>query len=869
MYLAVNLYTEDEIEGETEFEIDKEKFFGRGSLNIPKAVENSIPLNRHANLTTDPIVAIKNTITVNANESIAVNLIITISENRDQALELIEEYRNTENIKRSFEVAKAKVEAESRYLGVKGKDIDLYQKLMGYLIFPNPLKIITEKNKDLENAPITCLWKHGISGDLPILVAKIKDINDIDVIKQIISAYEYFRVKNVIIDLVIIDEERHSYETYAKEGIINIIQNKNIGYLQNIKGGIFVINNLSKTDKEIIEARANIVIDSSLGSIERQIKDLEEEYLDEIKEIGDETNPQVIVEEENERRKLNENELKYYNEYGGFSEDGKEYLIRVNKEDKTPTVWSHILANENFGTVITENMGGYTWFKNSRLNRLTAWNNNQVEDIPSEIIYLEDMETRKCWTLGQNPKPDNNDYYITYGLGYAKYTHKSNGIMQKVDVFVPKNDNVKVNLIRLENMNTKKKEIKLVYYIKPVLDEDEIKSNGYINLEFDKNSNTIYARNIANLEFKNIMYVSCSEKINSYTGSKDFFVGNGTIENPDGLHKIELDRQNSLWRDGIIAIELKVELDALQSKDISIIMGAEENFISCEDMAYKYSNIGNVKEEYNKVKKYWEDIINKIQVKTPLESINIMLNGWTIYQTIVSRLWGRSGYYQSGGAFGFRDQLQDTIAVKYFNPEMMKEQIIKHSKHQFLEGDVEHWWHEDNNKGIRTRFSDDLLWLPYTVQNYIDFTGDNSILDIETNYLDGNILENGIDEKYDTFLQSEIKGTIYEHCKKAIEKSLEFGENGLPKIGSGDWNDGFSEVGNKGLGESVWLGFFLFDILNKFIPISEGKEDYETVEKYREIVGKLKKVLNENGWDGRWYRRAFTDTGKILRKYSK
>ena len=698
MFLAVNLYAENEIIGETEFEVDKEKFYGREAIGLPKTVESSIPLGRNIGLTTEPIVAIKNTVKIKANEKVAFNLIMCVSESKEKVIELINKFTNSETIKRNIELAKVKVEAESRYLNIKGKEIDLCQKILGYLIFPNPLKRIINKNKKVISAYVSELWKYGISGDLPILLVKVKDISDIEILKQVINVYEYLRVKNINIDLVIVDEEQHSYENYTREGIINIILNKNMGYLQNIRSGIFVLNNLSKEEIQVLEFRANLVLDVSLGKIERQLTDLEEEYIETIKQIGDEKIPQIAEEPEQIRKKLEDEHLKYCNEYGGFSLDGKEYNIRINKDNKLPTVWSHVLANEKFGTVVTENMGGYTWYKNSRLNRLTAWANNPTNDIPSEIIYLEDMENKKVWSLGQNPIPDSNDYYITYGFGYANYMHKSNGLIQNASIFVPCKDSAKVHLIRLENIEPRKRKIKLVYYIKPVLGEDETISNTYLNLEYKEGSNLLCLENISNEDFKNVLYVSSSEKINSYTGNKDFFIGNGTIANPDGIHKLDLDRQNSLWRNGILAIEFQVELQALESKEISIVLGAEESIINCQDNAYKYGKISNVKEEYKKVKEYWEDITGKVHVKTPVESMNILLNGWLIYQTISARLLARSGYYQSGGAFGFRDQLQDTIALKYINPEIMKNQIIKHSSHQFIEGDVEHWWHDETRK---------------------------------------------------------------------------------------------------------------------------------------------------------------------------
>ena len=877
IYMAVNLYTEDSTIGELEYEIDKERFVGRQNVELPNAVENSIPLGRNLRRAPDPIIAMRRTITILPSQRISLNLIIAVSEEKENAIKLIQENMNNEKIIRSMNLAKAKVEAESMYLGLKIKDIEKYQNMLNYLIYQNPLKLLMYKGKIPEEATVSELWKYGISGDLPILLIKIKDVSDIDVVKDALKAYEYYRVKNIKIDLVILNDEKKTYDNYVYEEIQNAILDRNLSYMQNVNGGIFVLNNIEKQSKRIIEYRANLLINAHLGNIERQIKDYEEEYIEKIKDVGNEERKPQILQEEIERKALNADELKYYNEYGGFSKDGTEYVIRVNKDEKLPTVWSNIMANEKFGTVVTEGMGGYTWYKNCRLNRLTAWDNNQVTDVPSEIIYLEDMDTKKIWSLGVNPTPDNNDYYITYGFGYSKYLHSSNGILQNLKIFVPKDDSSKVQILHLENKLAKKKELKIVYYVKPVLDEDEIKSNGYIDLKYDNKTNILTLENQAKEKNnRNIMYITCSEKIESNTGNKEFFIGKGTIKNPEGIRKLELDRENALGKNEAIAIELKINLEAFERKDIVITLGADDNSLNVQDTAYKYQNVNNAINEYENTKRYWKDLLGNIKVETPMESMNIMLNGWLLYQTLCSRMLAKTGYYQSGGAYGFRDQLQDCIGLKYISAEILKKQIIKHAMHQFKEGDVEHWWHEETNRGIRTRFSDDLLWLPYMVAEYINFTGDWSILKEEVPYLEGPILEEGVDEKYDLYLPSQEKESIYKHCIKAIEKSLNFGENGLPKIGSGDWNDGFSTVGNKGKGESVWLGFFQYNVLDKFSKLCEKygdelEENIESInegkiraEKYKKIMGNLRKNLNTNAWDGRWYKRAFMDDGNVL-----
>ncbi len=869
LYLKTSLYTEDESIGDVEYEIDKEKFLGRGNLGIPKMIKNSIPFSKHIGIVTDPIVALKKTVKVPVGKKVKINLIISVGENEEIVKENLIKYQSQENIKLAFDLSKVRVEEESRYLGIKGRDIELYQKLMTYIVFDNPIRSINIKKLPKDRYQKQEIWKYGISGDLPILLVKIKDVNDSYVIKEALKAYEYLKIKNIETELVIIDEEKHSYENYVKEEIETEILNNHMGFMKNIKGGIFHISKeeVSREDVSLIEFLATVVIDSSVGGIENNLRENEERYLEQYKLISDEPKKPGVVIEENEDIDIlsNKENLKYYNEYGGFSEDGKQYLIRTNKENRLPTVWSHIMANEKFGTVITENMGGYTWYKNCRLNRVSTWHNDATLDIPSEIIFIKDEESKTSWSIGQNPKPDQNNYNVIYGFGFAKYIHKSMGVEQDLEVFVPRNDSVKVGILKLKNTTLHKKKFKIIQYIDLTMGEDEINTKGNLIVRYDRNNNILYSKKLVQDSLQdNIIYTTSSEIVNSYTGDKRDFLGNGGLKNPDGLIKVELNNNNGIGKEACLAYEIDIELDSLSQKEISLVLGAEETVIDSKNIAYKYRKIEKCKEELKNVKQYWKDLLGRLQVDTPLESLNIFLNGWTLYQTITSRIVARSGFYQSGGAYGFRDQLQDTLCLKFIEPKMLEKQIYKHAAHQFIEGDVEHWWHESENKGIRTKFSDDLLWLVYAVCEYIEFSGDFSILKKEINYLQGEKLPENIDEKYDVYLPSSEIGTLYEHCIKAIERSLDFGENGLPKIGSGDWNDGFNKIGNKGKGESVWLGFFLYTILTRFIPICEQQGDVKLAEKYKKIQVELKRSLNGNAWDGRWYRRAYMDNGQVL-----
>ena len=472
IFLGVSFYTEHETIGEFEVEIDKEKFLGKTYNLIPEMVKDSKPYSQNMGLVTNSCLATKRTIKIMPGEEIILDLIICVSKDKETILSLLQKYKNTKIITKTIELARAKVEAETIYLGLKGTDIEKYQKLLSYILFNNPLKKLVLENLPKRIYSQSSLWKYGISGDIPIVLVKIEDLNDMYVVKDILKAHEYFRSKNIKVDLVILNGEENSYDQYVNYEIENAILNRQVEYLKNISGGIFVLNKnqIDKEDIDLLEFKSNLIINAKDGDIKTAINDLEEEYLKTIKNIGLNAKPEIIIGEEvNFNYNFDINDLKYYNEYGGFSENGLEYKIRIDKENKLPTTWSMILANKNFGTVITQNLGGFTWHKNSRLNRLSAWNNNPTMDLPSEIIYLKDHKTGKKWSLSNNINNEVNKSYITYGAGYVNFKSIQNNISQELDIYVPRKDNIKINLLKLKNLEPNKRKLKLLYYIKPVL----------------------------------------------------------------------------------------------------------------------------------------------------------------------------------------------------------------------------------------------------------------------------------------------------------------------------------------------------------------------------------------------------------------
>ena len=854
IYLATTLYTESDQIVNFEYEIDEEKYQGRENFGIPNMIKNQKIFSNTIGQVVSPIIAMKRTVKVSSQASATVNFIMTVADSKQEVLKLIERAKGEEEIVRILNVARARSEEENKYLQIKGEKLQIYQELLNYILQLGFLNY----SKKVGDYSIESLWKYGISGDLPIIILKISKLEEIYVLEDMIRAFEYYRIKNILIDFIILNNEDNVYERFVEDSINSVISERQLQFLKNKPGGIFVLNQkeISKEDLKTIEFKARVIIDSKNGDLSVFLKDMKEK----IEKSKSQLSKNKVTKNNQELLPLKKEELVFDNDFGGFANGGREYVIYKNQENKLPSVWSNVLANKFFGTIVTDTLGGYTWHKNSRLNRLTAWNNDNIYDFPSEIYYIQDKDNGEIWTLNTNIKPNQNYYYIKHGFGYSIFKNSNDNLIQTVNVFVPNEENVKVLNFRIKNIINEQRNLKLVIYIKPVLGEDEYFTNGNIHLE--KRENIILIKNVfADENFKDkMMYVASSENIDTFTGNKLNFFGNGTIEEPDALYK-SLDSKSGLGNNSCIGIEMNLSVGKLEDKNFSILIGNEENFEKIKNISEQYKNQSDVEQKLENVKSKWNNILSVMNIKTPSESLNILMNGWLVYQTISSRLYARSGYYQSGGAFGFRDQLQDCFGMKYIDSSFLRDQIINCARHQFIEGDVLHWWHTETKRGIRTRFSDDMLWLVYGILEYIEFTNKYDLLDEEVEYIKGDLLKDDEVEKYDLFHESDIKESIFDHCVCAIENVISKGIDPFPKIGIGDWNDGFSNLGVKGKGESIWLGFFLYDILNRFIPICEIKNRIDLAQKYSKIKDELKRNLNTKGWDGRWYKRAINDDG--------
>ena len=620
VFLAIGFFANKGNIQNLEFEIDKEKLYGRLNTNIPKKIKNSEKFSNNIGLVVDPIISFRRTIKIEKQEKVELNLVISVSEDKKEAIEKLDIYKSFENVKRTFEISKVRNEENSRYLQITGKDMQIYQKILSYLLLLNPLRRLYINKYENNKFKIEDLWRFGISGDFPILLAKIEQVNDVYVIKDLLKAFRFFQNKNMIIDLVILNEEKNVYERYVKDAIFREISNLNLSYL--INNRIFVINLNEIDNSEILDFKANLLIETKRGNLENILLEYEEEYLRKYRGL-DEKNKNVFIEEtEFEKYNIENLDLKYDNKYGGFSEDGKEYIIC--EDENVPSVWCNVLANENFGTIVTQNLGGFTWYKNSRLNRISRWSNDTVTDTPSEEIFIQDETNKKVWKIGKG------NLLVTHGFGYSIYEQNKLDIKQKLEVFVSMEHNIKFNLLKLKNNTNHTKKINLIYKVDVILDEDEIKTEGNIKLKYNKEKDFIYCKNLCSSDIDSISYIYSSEKILSYTGDS----------NSVNIYKdSELNLEDSLGNKPCMAIKIQVQLNPFEEKQISLILGAKQKN---EEFRLEYKGTDKCEEEYRKTKNYWINLLEKVKVKTPIDSLNVILNGWAMYQTISSRLYAKS-----------------------------------------------------------------------------------------------------------------------------------------------------------------------------------------------------------------------------------
>lgn len=554
----------------------------------------------------------------------------------------------------------------------------------------------------------------------------------------------------------------------------------------------------------------------------------------------------------------------FFNGFGGFLEDGKEYEILLEGKTKPPAPWINVIANRSFGFQISESGAGFTWASNSRENKITPWSNDPVSDPVSEAIYIFDEITGEVITPVSLGKTDHGTYRTRHGFGYSKFLHEEDDLELELTVFTPLEEPVKLWKLELKNQTDKVKYLSLTYYVEWVLGTQREHTNPYILTSYNNEHEYLSARNIYTMNFNNTRaFIFSSEMIKGYTGDRQEFLGTkGSVRNPNGLDA-RLSSHTGACYDSCGAIQVSIAIHPKEGRAVLFGLGQSSDPGVIQTLRDKYRDLAKFDEELCRVKDYWNEILGKVRVQTKDRAVDIMVNGWLLYQTISCRINARAAFYQCGGAYGYRDQLQDTLALIFTQPDMLRNQILTACSRQFEEGDVQHWWHPPMGVGVRTRISDDLLWLPYAVAAYIRSTGDYTILDQEVSYIKGPLLTK---EQHDIMVTPQVSekcDTVYEHSKKTIQIT-QFGVHGLPLMGGGDWNDGMNEVGSEGAGESVWLAWFLYTVLGDFIPICNYRDDREFAGELEQKREALLHSIEENTWDGEWYLRAFYDDGTKL-----
>ncbi|MDR8393270.1 glycosyltransferase 36 [Aliifodinibius sp. S!AR15-10] len=856
-----------------EYETDRGKFIGRGrTLKEPAALDIDHDLSGSTGNVPDPIVSMRRIIELKPGQKKSVTYGLGKVNSREEAVTMADRYDNPYATDRVFELASIYGRVELEHIGLSGQQAHTLQKLAGALLYGEPALrthgSVIQKNRKTQSG----LWTYGISGDYPILLYSIEDTDYLKYIDLLLKAHALWRLKRFKVDLVIINDHPPSYADELHQTIHQMIQSSTERQWLNERGGLFVLrgDDLSPQDRILLETVASCVLSGKIKkfSFKGDWQDIDAyQFKHQYRPIdlkGQEEQPQMRA------------DLKFYNGFGGFTQDGNEYVITLKTSEDTgrleypPAPWINVIANPEFGFITSEKGSDYSWSQNSRENRLTPWSNDAVVDPPGEVIYVRDEEQRLYWTPTPGPVAGSHQYEVRHGFGYSVTQSRIMNIEQEVTKWVPLNDPLKIVKLRLHNTDLSTRHLSLIRYNDWVLGVQREKSTRHILTNIDPELQSVFAQNHYNNEFAGRIAFTTQfteqSTEDSYTANREAFIGrNRSLNNPVGVIYNELlDGESGAGIDSCGAMQSSFFMESGSTLDIYYLVGEAISEEKARELIEKYCDPEVLESSLREVREFWQQKLGRIRVQTPLPELDLLANGWLQYQNIACRMWARSGFYQSGGAYGFRDQLQDAGAALYLDPQMTREQILLHAAHQFPEGDVLHWWHPPTDRGIRSRITDDLLWLPYITALYVRRTGDYSILDEKVGFLTARKLNEGEDEAYLTPKDAGTEDTLYNHCCRAIDRSLTKGKNGLPLIGTGDWNDGMNRVGEQGQGESVWLGFFLYRILADFIPIVKKKKESERVDRYSAYQKELKVHLNTDGWDGEWYRRAFYDDGTPL-----
>ncbi len=855
---------------EPSYETDRARFIGRGRTAANPVVldsgdsppQLSRRLSNTAGSVLDPIVAIRRTISLSPDESASVQIISGVAETREAALAALEKYCDRHFVERAFEMAWFQSQEVLRYLNASEADAQVYGRLATSVIYGNALRRAAPSVIARNRLGQSGLWSFAVSGDLPIVLVRIGNLNRIELVKQVLQAHAYWRMKGLTADLVIVNEDFSGYRAVLQDQIVGLINAGPEAQSIDRPGGVFVrrAEELSEEDRVLFQTVARVVLtdtaETLLEQVERRVS--AERLPGRLEPVR---HPPVEA-----THPLPARERIFCNRLGGFTPDGREYVVTLEPGESTPAPWVNVIASPHIGTVVSESGGAYTWVENAHEFRLTTWHNDPLSDSSGEALYIRDEDTGAFWSPTPLPACGQSGYVCRHGFGYSVFEHYEAGISSELSTYVAMDAPVKFVVVKLRNHAGRPRRLSLTGYWELVLGEWRHANLMHIVTETDPHSGALFARNAYGRECANrVVFAQVSELERTVTGNRSEFIGrNGSLASPAAMRRERLSGRAGAGLDPCAAIQTRIELADGQEREIVFVFGAARNSDEAQHFIQRFGGPAGARQALETVWEHWNRTLGAVQVETPDPALDVLANGWLVYQTLSCRLWGRSGYYQSGGAYGFRDQLQDTLALIHATPWLAREQLLRCAERQFLQGDVQHWWHPPNGQGVRTHFSDDYLWLAYATCRYVLATGDTGVLDESVHFLEGRSLNPEEEAYYDQPQRSVEVASLYEHCVRSIKHGLRFGEHQLPLMGCGDWNDGMNLVGRDGKGESVWLAWFLYENLRLFAGLARGRNDETFAEVCTGQAARLRSNIEAHAWDGGWYRRAWFDDGTPL-----
>ena len=853
----------DDEQGALSCETDRSRFIGRGgSLASPAAMQSPSPLSNTVGPVLDPIISLRRIVTLPPHGTAIVELVLGVTESRAAALAHVDKYQSSRMVDRAFDLAWTHSQVTLHQLNATEADAQLYGRLASALIYADSARRanpgVLRSNRRGQNG----LWSYGISGDAPIVLLRISDTEKIDIVRQLVRAHSYWRLKGLTVDVVILYEDVAVYRQSLQDQIISMISSGLEAPTLDRPGGIFVrrLETIPNEDRLLLQATARVVLDDEKGTLAEQVR--HRSVLEPVVPTLAPTRSRSVDTSE----PLPQRELIFFNGLGGFTPDGHEYVITLQPGMMTPAPWVNVLANPFFGTVISESGSAYTWVENSHECRLTPWSNDPVQDTSGEAFYLRDEQTGEFWSPTPLPARGATPYVIRHGFGYTVFEHTEHGIASELWVYVAMDAPVKFSVLKVRNVSGRHRRLSATGYCEWVLGDSRHKSLLHVQTELDLTTGAVLARNRDNTEFPDrIVFLDVNDSARTFTGDRKEFIGrNGNLAQPAALKRTRLSGKVGAGLDPCGAVQVAFDLPDGQERETCIRLGVGRSAAEVQDLIQRFRRADASRVALDGVWEYWNRTLGAVNVDTPDPAVNVMANGWLLYQTLSCRLWGRTGFYQSGGAYGFRDQLQDVMALVHAEPGLTRQHLLRAAGRQFREGDVQHWWHPIAGRGVRTHFSDDFLWLPYVTCRYVATVADTGVLDEPVSFLDARPVKPEEEAYYDLPGRAEESATLYQHCVRAIERGLKFGQHGLPLIGCGDWNDGMNKVGKDGRGESVWLAFFLYDVLTQFARLARARQDLVFAERCLAQARQLQQNIELHAWDGEWYRRAYFDNGEPL-----